>query len=242
MGQKVNPVGLRLGITKTWDSRWYSEKDFANNLNEDIAIRKLVAKGFAEAGIAKVEIERAANQVVVKIFTARPGKVIGKQGKGIDTLREDIRKLIKLQKDRTLRVDVFEVKNQDLDAQLVSINIAQQLERRVTFRRAMKKAIQQTMRAGASGIKVQVSGRLNGAEMSRTERYMEGRVPLHTLRADVDYGFFEASTTYGIIGVKVWIYRGEVLKGKNRDDQQQQGQRRGNNRRNNSQQRGDSRG
>ncbi len=223
MGQKVNPIGFRLGINKTWDSRWFSQRDFAKNLNEDIKLRKYILTArdpkdkrlkYAEAGISKIEIERAAKQVVVKIFTAKPGKLIGKQGKGIDLLREDIKRVLGGQTDRNVKVDVFEVKQPDADAQLVAVNIAQQLERRVSFRRAMKKAMQQAMKAGAKGIRVRCAGRLNGAEMARTEWYMEGRVPLHTLRADLNYGTAESLTTYGIIGVKVWIFKGEVYDAK----------------------------
>ncbi len=219
MGQKVNPIGFRLGINKTWDSRWFSQRDFAKNLNEDIKIRNfiLTAKDpkdkrpkYAEAGIAKIEIERAAKQVAVKVYTAKPGKLIGKQGKGIEVLRDDVKRFLGAGGDRSIKVDVFEVKQPDSDAQLVSLSIAQQLERRVSFRRAMKKAMQQAMKAGAKGIRVRVAGRLNGAEMARTEWYMEGRVPLHTLRADVNYGTSEALTTFGLIGVKVWVFKGEV--------------------------------
>lgn len=222
MGQKVNPIGFRLGINKTWDSRWFSQRDFAANLNEDLKVRKhiLTARDpkdkrlkYAEAGISKIEIERAANQVVVKVYTAKPGKIIGKQGKGIDLLRDDIKKVLK-GSDRAVKVDVFEVKQPDSDASLVAINIAQQLERRVSFRRAMKKAMQQAMKGGAKGIRVRCAGRLNGAEMARTEWYMEGRVPLHTLRAELNYGTAEALTTYGIIGVKVWVFKGEVYDNK----------------------------
>ncbi len=209
MGQKGHPKGLRLGINKKSDSRWFSKRSFAKYLSEDLAIRKFITKKYSESGIARVEIERAANQVVVKIFNAKPGKLIGKQGKGIDLLRDQIRNLVD-GKEKSLKVDVFEVKNPDANAQLCSLNVAQQLEKRVSFRRAMKKVMQQAMKAGAKGIKVRVSGRLNGAEMARTEWYMEGRVPLHTLRADIDYGTAEALTTYGLIGVKVWLFMGEV--------------------------------
>lgn len=209
MGQKVNPIGLRLGINKTWDSRWYTQRDFAKYLNEDIRIREFVSKKYGEAGVSKVEVERAAKQIVVKLHTAKPGKIIGKQGKGIETVRDEIRRLVKTG-DRNIKVDVFEVKNPDVNAQLAALNVTQQLEKRVSFRRAMKKVMQQVMKAGAKGIKVRVSGRLNGAEIARTEWYMEGRVPLHTLRADIDYGVHEASMTYGQIGVKVWIFKGEV--------------------------------
>lgn len=218
MGQKVNPIGFRLGVNRTWDSRWFSQRDFAKNLNEDIKVRKYILTArdpkdkrlkYGDAGISKIEIERAAKQVAVKIYTAKPGKLIGKQGKGIDLLRDDIRKVIG-GRDRNVKVDVYEVKQPDADAQLVALNIAQQLERRVSFRRAMKKSMQQAMKGGAKGIRVRCAGRLNGAEMARIEWYMEGRVPLHTLRADLNYGTAEALTTYGIIGVKVWIFKGEI--------------------------------
>lgn len=227
MGQKVNPIGFRLGVNKTWDSRWFSQRDFARHLNEDIRIRNyiLTAKDpkdkrskYGEAGIAKIEIERAAKQVAVKVFAAKPGKLIGKQGKGIEFLRDDVKRFLG-GADRNVKVDVFEVKQPDSDAQLVSLGIAGQLERRVSFRRAMKKAMQQAMKAGAKGVRVRVSGRLNGAEIARTEWYMEGRVPLHTLRADVNYGFSEAHTTYGVIGVKVWVFKGEVYDVKNANNQ-----------------------
>ena len=209
MGQKVNPVGLRLKINKTWDSKWFSKREFARNLNEDLNIRKYVSKKYGDAGVSKVEIERAAKQVVVKLYSAKPGKLIGKQGKGIEQLRTEITTVLQ-SPEKSVKVDVFEVKNPDTNAQLSAYNVAQQLEKRVSFRRAMKKVMQQAMKAGAKGIKVRVSGRLNGAEMARTEWYMEGRVPLHTLRADIDYATAEASTTYGLIGVKVWLFKGEV--------------------------------
>jgi len=214
VGQKSNPIGLRLGINKTWDSRWcYKDRLFAKYLNEDLDIRKFIEKKYYEAGIAKVEIERAAKLMVVKLHAARPGKIIGKQGKEIEVLREEVKRLVS-DRDFTVKVDVFEVKQPDLNSNLVAQNIAQQLEKRVSFRRAMKKAMQQSMKAGAKGIKVRVGGRLNGAEMARVEWYLDpaGRVPLHTLRADIDYGFFEARTTYGAIGVKVWIFKGEVYE------------------------------
>lgn len=210
MGQKVNPTGFRLGINKTWDSRWFSQRDFAKNLNEDLNIRKFISKKYGEAGIARIEIERAAKQIAVKLFAARPGRVIGKQGKGIEALREEIKGVLK-SSDKAIKLDVFEVKQPDLNAALSAQSVAQQLEKRISFRRAMRKVMQQSMKAGAKGIKVRVSGRLNGAEMARTEWYMEGRVPLHTLRADIDYGTFEANTTYGKIGVKVWIFKQEIF-------------------------------
>jgi small subunit ribosomal protein S3 len=210
VGQKVHPIGLRLGINKTWDSRWFSKREFAKNLNEDLNVRKFISKKYAEAGVARVEIERAAKQVVVKVYTAKPGKLIGKQGKGIELLRDEVKTVLK-SNDKSIKVDVFEVKNPDTNAQLAAFNVAQQLEKRISFRRAMKKVMQQAMKAGGKGIKIRVAGRLNGAEMARTEWYMEGRVPLHTLRADIDYGTSEALTTYGLIGVKVWLFKGEVF-------------------------------
>ena len=210
MGQKVHPIGLRLGINKTWDSRWFSKREFAKNLNEDLNVRKFISKKYAEAGVARVEIERAAKQVVIKVYTAKPGKLIGKQGKGIELLRDEVKTVLK-SNDKSIKVDVFEVKNPDTNAQLAAFNVAQQLEKRISFRRAMKKVMQQAMKAGGKGIKIRVAGRLNGAEMARTEWYMEGRVPLHTLRADIDYGTSEALTTYGLIGVKVWLFKGEVF-------------------------------
>jgi len=213
VGQKVNPIGLRLGINKTWDSRWYSQRDFARYLNEDLNVRKFVSKKYGSvdvAGVSKIEIERAAKQLLVKIYTAKPGRIIGKQGKGIETLRDEIKGLLK-QPERAVKVDIFEVKNADTNAQWSALNVAQQLEKRISFRRAMRKVMQSAMKAGAKGIKVRVSGRLNGAEMARTEWYMEGRVPLHTLRADIDYATAEAHTTYGVIGVKVWIFKNEIF-------------------------------
>jgi len=212
VGQKTNPIAIRLKVIKGWSSRWFAQRkaDFAKNLNEDLTIRKYLSKKYAESGISKIEIERAAKQVVVKVYSAKPGRLIGKQGKGIELLRDDVKRLV-TGKDKAVKVDVFEVKNVDTNAQLCAFNISQQLEKRVSFRRAMKKAMQQAMKSGAKGVKVRVSGRLNGAEIARTEWYMEGRVPLHTLRADIDYGTSEASTTYGIIGVKVWVFKGEVL-------------------------------
>jgi small subunit ribosomal protein S3 len=210
VGQKVHPIGLRLGINKTWDSRWFSKREFAKNLNEDLNVRKFISKKYAEAGVARVEIERAAKQVVVKVYTAKPGKLIGRQGKGIELLRDEVKTVLK-SNDKSIKVDVFEVKNPDTNAQLAAFNVAQQLEKRISFRRAMKKVMQQAMKAGGKGIKIRVAGRLNGAEMARTEWYMEGRVPLHTLRADIDYGTAEALTTYGLIGVKVWLFKGEVF-------------------------------
>ena len=208
MGQKVNPHGLRVGIIKDWDSRWFADKkEFGNLLVEDHNIRKLVKKEVALSGVPKVEIERSANRVKVTIFTAKPGMVIGKSGAGVEELRVKIEKLT----GKKVIVNVEEVKRPDLSAQLVAENIAGQLERRVSFRRAMKQAMQRSLKSGAKGIKTAVSGRLGGADMARTEGYSEGTIPLQTLRADIDYGFAEADTTYGKLGVKVWLYKGEVL-------------------------------
>lgn len=208
MGQKVNPHGLRVGIIKDWDSKWYAnKKNFSEYLVEDNQIRKYIKKKLYTAGIAKVEIERAANRVKLSIHTAKPGMVIGRGGVGVEELRADLEK----RTGRSVVVNVEEIKNQDLNAQLVAESIAESLERRVSFRRAMKQAIQRTMRAGALGIKTSVSGRLGGADMARTEGYSEGTIPLQTLRADIDYGFAEADTTYGKLGVKVWLYKGEIL-------------------------------
>ena len=210
MGQKVNPHGLRVGIIKDWDSRWFADKkEFGNLLVEDHNIRKLVKKEVALSGVPKVEIERLANRVKVTVFTAKPGMVIGKSGAGVEELRVKIEKLT----GKKVIVNVEEVKRPDLSAQLVAENIAGQLERRVSFRRAMKQAMQRSLKAGAKGIKTAVSGRLGGADMARTEGYSEGTIPLQTLRADIEYGFAEADTTYGKLGVKVWLYKGEVLPG-----------------------------
>ncbi|WP_416197346.1 MAG: 30S ribosomal protein S3 [Sporanaerobacter sp.] len=208
MGQKVNPHGQRVGIIKDWDSKWYADGDnFSDYLIEDHKIRKYIKQKLYIAGISKIEIERAANRIKISIYTAKPGMVIGKGGSGVEELRKELEKLTK----KNVIVNVEEVKVPELDAQLVAENIASQLERRISFRRAMKQAIQRTMRSGAKGIKTSVSGRLGGADMARTEGYSEGTIPLQTLRADIDYGFAEANTTYGKLGVKVWIYKGEVL-------------------------------
>jgi small subunit ribosomal protein S3 len=209
LGQKVHPVGFRLGITKTWDSRWYAEKDFATFLYEDKRLRDYIKKRLMHAGIAKIEIERAANRVKVRVHTARPGIVIGKKGAEIEALRRDIEKLIK----REVMIDIQEVRKPEIDAQLVGENVAQQLIRRISFRRAMKRAVMAARKFGAKGIKIACAGRLGGSEMSRSEWYREGRVPLHTLRADIDYGLAEAATTYGVIGIKVWVFKGEILPG-----------------------------
>ncbi|MER2179948.1 MAG: 30S ribosomal protein S3 [Carnobacterium inhibens] len=210
MGQKINPTGLRVGIIRDWDSKWYAEKDFANFLHEDIAIREYIAKKLSEASVSKVEIERAANRVNVSVHTAKPGMVIGKGGSEVDALRKKLNDLT----GKRVHINIVEIKRPDLDAKLVAEGIASQLESRVAFRRAQKQAIQRTMRAGAKGIKTMVSGRLNGADIARSETHSEGTVPLHTLRADIDYAWEEAATTYGKLGVKVWIYRGEVLPAK----------------------------
>ncbi len=213
MGQKVNPHGLRVGIIKDWDSRWYAnKKDFGDLLVEDYKVREFVKKKLYPAGISKIEIERAANKIKVTIAAAKPGMVIGRGGAGVEELRQDLNKLT----GKDVVVNVEEVKVPDLDAQLVAESIAEQLERRISFRRAMKQAIQRTMRMGAKGIRTSVSGRLGGADMARTEGYAEGTIPLQTLRADIDAGFAEADTTYGKIGVKVWLYKGEVLPGQQR--------------------------
>ena len=206
MGQKINPKGFRLGISSDHTSRWYADKMYSDYVAEDIAIRRLLSTGMERAGISRVEIERTRDRVRVDIHTARPGIVIGRRGAEADRLRGELEKLT----GKQVQLNILEVKNPELDAQLVAQGVAEQLSARVSFRRAMRKGIQTTMRAGAKGIRVQVSGRLGGAEMSRTEFYREGRVPLHTLRADIDYGFYEARTTFGRIGVKVWIYTGDV--------------------------------
>lgn len=210
MGQKVNPHGYRVGVIKDWSSKWFADKkDFADLLVEDNAIRKLVKKEVYLAGVSEIKIERASNKIKVTIETAKPGMVIGRQGAGVEVLRNKLEKLT----DKQVIINVEEVKRPDLDAQLVAESIAASLERRVSFRRAMKQAIQRSMRAGAKGIKTSVSGRVGGADMARTEGYSEGTIPLQTLRADISYGFAEADTTYGKLGVKVWIYKGQVLPG-----------------------------
>ncbi|WP_199616557.1 30S ribosomal protein S3 [Paenibacillus alkalitolerans] len=207
MGQKVSPVGLRVGIIRDWESKWYADKDFGKLLMEDVKIREYLKNKLKDSAVSRIDIERAANRVNVTIHTAKPGMVIGKGGAEVEVLRGYIAKMT----DKKVHINISEIKNPELDAILVAESIAQQLERRVSFRRALKQAIQRTMRAGAKGIKTAVSGRLGGAEIARSEGYSEGTVPLHTLRADIDYGTAEAHTTYGRIGVKVWIYRGEVL-------------------------------
>lgn len=211
MGQKMDPHGLRVGIIKDWDSKWYADKkDFADNLIEDVTIRKYIKKNLFAAGISKVEIERTAKSIKANVYTAKPGIALGKNGETVNKLRADLAKMFK----KDIGVNIIEIKNVDSDAQLVAENIASQLERRISYRKAMKQCMAKAMKSGAKGIKTAVSGRLGGAEIARTEFYREGTIPLQTLRADIDYGFYEANTTYGKIGIKVWIYKGEVLKGK----------------------------
>ena len=209
MGQKVNPTGFRLGITEEWRSRWYADKDYAKNLENDLAMRKFLDKYLARAAVSKVEIERAGDKIKVVVTTARPGVVIGKKGAEIDTLRKKLEKIA----NGPVSVEVVEVKRPELDAVLIAQSVAEQLEGRVAFRRAMRKAVQSARKSGAKGSRIQCSGRLGGAEMSRREWYREGRVPLHTLRAKIDYGFSTAATTMGSIGVQVWVYHGEMLPG-----------------------------
>lgn len=216
MGQKINPNGLRVGIIRGWESKWYADKDYADLLHEDIKIREYLENRLREASISTIEIERAASRVNVTIFTAKPGMVIGKGGSEVEALRKALNQL----SGKRVHININEIKRPDLDAKLVAENIARQLENRISFRRAMKQTIQRTMRSGALGIKTQVAGRLGGADIARSESYSEGTVPLHTLRADIDYGTAEADTTYGKLGVKTWIYKGEVLptKGTNREE------------------------
>lgn len=218
MGQKVHPRGFRIGVIEGWDSVWFSKRDYVSFLHEDLALRKFLKARLYHAGISRIEIERAANKAKVNIFTARPGIVIGKKGAEIERLKEDLQKVSK----RETFLNIHEVRRPDLDAQLVAENVALQLERRVAFRRAMKEAVGRALRMGAQGIRIQCSGRLGGAEIARREWYREGRVPLHTLRADISYGLAEAKTTYGIIGVKAWVCRGEVLT--REEEQRRQGQ------------------
>jgi small subunit ribosomal protein S3 len=214
LGQKVNPKGLRLGVVRTWSSRWYADKDYAHNLHEDIAIRTFIQKEVKHAGIARVEIERAAEQIRVNIHTARPGIIIGAKGAEVERVKKAVQELT----DKQVFLNIKEVKAPETDAQLISESIALQLERKVAFRRAMKKALSSALRFGAKGIRIACSGRLGGADMSRREEYREGRVPLHTLRADIDYGFSTARTTYGAIGVKVWVFKGEIIPGQEEGD------------------------
>lgn len=207
MGQKVHPIGFRLGINRTWESRWYADSDYSEKLHADLKLRNFLKQRLYHAGISKIELERAANKVKINIFAARPGIIIGKKGSEVEVLKKDLAKIT----DDECFINIQEVRKPEVDAQLVAENVVLQLERRVAFRRAMKRSVSMALKFGAKGIKINCSGRLGGAEMSRTEWYREGRVPLHTLRADIDYGFAEAKTTYGIIGVKVLIFKGEVL-------------------------------
>lgn len=215
MGQKIHPIGMRIGIIRDWESKWYAEKDYATLLHEDIKIREYVEARLKEASVSKIEIERAANRVNVTIHTAKPGMVIGKGGSEVEVLRNQLNTMT----GKRVHINIIEIKRADLDARLVAESVARQLENRASFRRAQKQAIQRTMRSGAKGIKTQVSGRLGGADIARAEHYSEGTVPLHTLRADIDYAHAEADTTYGKLGVKVWIYRGEVLPTKKKSEE-----------------------
>jgi small subunit ribosomal protein S3 len=207
MGQKINPIGFRLGINRTWDSRWYGDRNYGDLLHEDLNIRKYLSSRLAQAGVSKIVIERPAKMARISIHSARPGVVIGKKGADIEKLRGDLSKMT----GNDVHLNIIEIRKPEIDAKLVAENVAQQLEKRVHFRRAMKRAVQSAMRLGALGIRINCAGRLGGAEIARMEWYREGRVPLHTLRADVDYGFTEAKTTYGICGVKVWVFKGEIL-------------------------------
>lgn len=210
MGQKINPIGFRVGVIRDYDAKWYAEKDYATFLHEDLAIRDYINKRLADASVSRIEIERAAKRINISIHTAKPGMVIGKGGSEVEALRKELNKLT----GKNVHINIIEIKKPDLDAKLVGKNIAQQLEARVAFRRAQRQATQRAMRAGAKGIKTMISGRLNGADIARKEAHAEGTVPLHTLRADIDYSWEEAHTTYGKLGVKTWIYRGEVLPDK----------------------------
>lgn len=212
MGQKTHPIGFRLGVNKTWSSRWFNVKDYATFLHEDLKLRNYIKQKIKHAGISKIDIERVANKAKINIHTARPGIVIGKKGTGIDQLRAEVQKQVKSE----IFINIHEVRKAEADAQLIAENIADQLAKRVAFRRAMKKAMSQAFKFGVLGIKIQCAGRLGGAEIARTERYAEGSIPLHTLRANIDYGVTEALTTYGLIGVKVWVYKGLLLKNKTR--------------------------
>lgn len=208
MGQKVHPYGFRLGFNKTWRSRWYADRDYANLLHEDLALKRDLKKRFSHAGVSKIEIERAANKLKLDIYTSRPGIIIGRKGTEVDKLKTEIQK----RTNREVFINIQEIQKPELDAQLISENVALQLEKRVAFRRAMRKGVEAALRFGARGIKVRVAGRLNGAEIARSEWYLHGQLPLQTLRADIDYGFWQARTTYGAIGVKVWLYKGERLE------------------------------
>ena len=214
MGQKTNPIGLRLGIIKSWESRWFSEKNYSELLQEDINLRRFLMKRLSSAGISKIVIERPAKLANITLHTSRPGVIIGKKGSDIEKLKKSVNKMV----SGDVNINIVEIKKPELDSQLVADNIAQQLEKRVAFRRAMKRAVQSAMRLGAEGIRVNCSGRLGGAEIARTEWYREGRVPLHTLRADVDYGVSRANTTYGICGIKVWIFKGEKFERETNDN------------------------
>ena len=211
MGQKVHPIGFRLGFNKTWRSRWYAEKEYANLLHEDILLKKDLKKRFAHAGVSRVEVERAANKLKISIFTSRPGIIIGRKGQEVDKLKQETQK----KTGKEVFINIQEILKPELDAQLVAESVALQLEKRIAFRRAMRKAVDAALRFGAKGIKVRVSGRLNGAEIARSEWYLHGQLPLHTLRADIDYGLHEARTNFGAIGVKCWIFKGEVLPQRN---------------------------
>ena len=208
MGQKVHPTGYRLGVIKTWSSRWFAKKEYAQFLHEDLALRKIVKEKLYHAGVAKIDIDRAGNRVKINIHTARPGIIIGKKGSEVDKLKKDL----ETRTGKQIYINIMEIRKPEMDAQLVAENVALQLERRVAFRRAMKKSVTSALRFGAQGVKVACAGRLAGAEIARSEWYREGRVPLHTIRADIEYGFAQAKTTYGIIGIKVWIYKGDVLE------------------------------
>ncbi|RST71781.1 30S ribosomal protein S3 [Siminovitchia acidinfaciens] len=215
MGQKVNPIGMRIGIIRDWESKWYADKEYATLLHEDIKVREYIENRLKDASVSKIEIERAANRINITVHTAKPGMVIGKGGSEVEALRKALNKLT----GKRVHINIVEIKKADLDAKLVAENIARQLESRISFRRAQKQAIQRTLRAGALGIKTMVSGRLGGADIARSEHYSEGTVPLHTLRADIDYAHAEADTTYGKLGVKVWIYRGEILPEKKKSEE-----------------------
>ncbi len=218
MGQKVHPKGFRIGIIRDWDSNWYADRDYADLLHEDYKIRKIIKERFYTAGISKVEIQRTGNRVRITIHTAKPGIVIGRGGTEVEKLKQDLTKLT----EKNININIQEIRKPELDAQIVAENVAQQLEKRISFRRAMKQSVSRTMRVGGVGMKIAISGRLGGAEIARTEWYAEGKVPLHTLRADIDYGFAEANTTYGKIGIKVWINRGEIIpEAKKRPPQKQ---------------------
>jgi small subunit ribosomal protein S3 len=220
VGQKTHPIGFRLGVNKTWNSRWFSVRDYVTYLHEDLKLRDFLKRKLRHAGVSRIEIERVANKAKLNIFTARPGIVIGKKGTGIDQLKIEAQKLCKSE----IFINILEVRKAEADAQLIAENIADQLEKRVAFRRAMKKSMSQAFKFGVNGIKIQCSGRLGGAEIARVERYAEGSVPLHTLRADIDYGFTEAYTTYGQIGIKVWVYKGELIGKRTQADQLQEAQ------------------